>query len=155
MKVFFGQIYIEAGTAFPFSIAFQQRLSGEVTRSIAPSDYFTNEYGQDWSLIFRISAKRNLLQNEVRGPTIFAKEKHVEFSIFLPFDEISADSDWAGTALHHLMEGVISILERLKIDSATLKIERARLIREICSDSAYFKKNKAEQKHAADASPAP
>jgi hypothetical protein len=145
MKVFFGQIYIEPDVAFPFSIAFQQRMSGEMTKLVEPSDHFISEYGEDWNLIFRISSKRSLPENELRGPTVFAKEKDVEYSIFLPFDEITADDDWARSALHHLMNGVISIFARLEIDSANLKIEKNRVIQEICSDSACFKPKQAEQ----------
>lgn len=124
MKVFFGQIYIEPGVSFPWSWKFQSYLSSAITETIGPSEYFTGKYGSDWSLGFRISAKRNLGSNEICGPTVFRKAKDVEFTIFLPYDQIPEGSSFAGPALDFLIEGTLEVFQRLEIDTALLQQKR-------------------------------
>ena len=103
MKIYFGQIYIQAGVSFPFSFDFQRRLSEEVTPLLQPSSKFCKKYGDDFSLMFRISAKSDLEDNEIRGPTVFRKTRDVEYSIFLPFDVIVRHTDAPRSALRFLL----------------------------------------------------
>ena len=93
MQVFFGQIYIKPGISFGFSHRFQTYLGQKVSALVSPSREFTERYGSDWELMFRISAKEGITENELRGPTVFRKDKDVEFTIFLPFDTIHRDQD--------------------------------------------------------------
>jgi hypothetical protein len=88
MNIFFGQIYIEPGITFPFSHKFQKLISEEVTKNTSPSAYFKNLYGGDWDLIFRISAKQEIDNLEIRGPTKFKKDCDVEYTLFLPYRKI-------------------------------------------------------------------
>ncbi len=103
MKVFFRQTYIETGATFPFSVHFQRRMTEVVTSLVVPSAKFLSKYGDDYDLIFNVSAKRGLQENEIRGPGIYRRTKDVEYSVFLPFDVIMASSDIYRTALEILV----------------------------------------------------
>jgi hypothetical protein len=134
MKVWFGQIYIEPGVSFPFSHLFQRRLSAEVTALVEPSSTFLKKYGSDFELIFRISAKQGLKDNEIKGPTVFRKAKDVEYSIFLPFDVINRNADAPKRALSFLLKGVCKVFDMLEIDKTRLFNKQQSLIEGICSD---------------------
>ena len=134
MKVWFGQIYIEPGVSFPFSHHFQRRLSQEVTALVKPSANFLKNYGEDFELMFRISAKKALHDNEIRGPTVFRKTKDVEYTLFLPFTVIMRHADAPKVALTFLLKGVCDVFDLLEIDKTKLIEKQASLIDGICSD---------------------
>jgi hypothetical protein len=138
MKVYFGQIYIEVGASFRFSHQLQLRLSDEVTAAIQESADFAKAFGADWSLMFRISAKRKIEQAEILGPTVFRKAKDVEFSVFLPFNPLSREADVERAALAMLLGAVCEKLERYSISTVTLRERASGLIDSICSDSGMF-----------------
>ena len=85
MKIFVGQIYISAGIEFPFSLRFQKWLGDTLSERIEVSGEFSKKFGVDFKLGFRLSAKEEIGEPEIRGPTVFKRDKDVEFSIFLPF----------------------------------------------------------------------
>jgi len=134
MKVWFGQIYVECGVVFPFSHQFQRRLSDEVTALAKPSALFIEQYGMDFELMFRVSAKRILQDNELRGPTVFKKTKDVEYTVFLPFDVIMRHADAPRQAVMFLLNGVCDVFDKLEIDKARLLDQRESIIEGICSD---------------------
>jgi len=138
MRVHFGQIYIEAGVSFPFSHLFQRRLSDEVSALIVPSPQFLNKYGEDWDMMFRISAKAAIRATEIRGPSVFRKGKDVEYSIFLPFTTIHAAEDVSRTAIHSLFDAFLSVLTKLGFSTERLEARRAALVEDICSDPTMF-----------------
>ena len=86
MIVFVTQIYIEPGCDYPCPHIFQQFVSQEITRRVEMSTSFAQQVGPDFKLIFRMSAKPALEAPEIKGPTVFKKDKDVEFTIFLPFE---------------------------------------------------------------------
>jgi hypothetical protein len=141
MKVYFGQIYIDAGIEFPFSIDFQKYLAEAVTAQVAPSGYWVKKYGRHFDLIFRISAKREITKNEIRGPTVFRKAKDIEYSIFLPFDVVTRRRDIPRSALRFVFKGVYSVLESLEIDTGKLKQREESVIEKICSDPKMFEED--------------
>jgi hypothetical protein len=142
MKIFFGQVYIIPGVKFPFSHHFQLRLSREITSIVVPSDKFMKKYGRDYELMFNISAKDTIEDNEIRGPTVFKKTKDVEYTIFLPFMPISRQPDVPRSALTFLFKGVYTVLESLEIDSKAIKSLQSSLIDSICSDPMMFEQPK-------------
>ncbi len=133
MKIFFGQIYTAPGVSFEWSIAFQAYLSETVTALVFPSEAFAAKYGPDWSLGFRISAKKGIESNEIRGSSVFKRDKDVEFTIFLPFDRVPAGEAFAEPALEFLLDGVMDVLQRLGIDAARLQQKRAEIIAHVCA----------------------
>lgn len=138
MKVHFGQIYIQPGVTFPFSHRFQKRFADDITSQVTPSTTFATKYGDDWDMIIRISAKTQIVDNEIKGPTIFRKDKDVEYTVFLPFDTISCCESAPQSALQFLLRGCCQILRRLDIDSALLEQNAESMIESICSDPTMF-----------------
>jgi len=65
MTIHFGQIYIQAGKSFPFGHLFQLFLSKRVIELVTPYAKFIKGHGDDYSLMFRISAKWQLAVNEI------------------------------------------------------------------------------------------
>ncbi len=140
MKVYFSQIYIKPGVNFPFSHQFQAHLSEAITGLVKLSAQFAYKYGDDFNVIFRISAKKEIRNNELKGPTVFDKEKDVEYTVFLPFDVIQRTSDVNRSALEFLLDGVALALTSLDIGVDKLSQERAHLIERVLSDPTMFKK---------------
>lgn len=141
MKIYFGQIYIEPDAFFPFSHLFQRRLSEEITALVAPSAKFIQKYGEDWELMFNVSAKRAIFENEIRGPSFFKKDKDVEFTIFLPFDAIQREVSVRRAAIEFLLRGVCSVLGSLGIDTSAIQARQSSLAESISSDPTMFKPN--------------
>lgn len=134
MEVSFGQIYVEPGVSFPFSHQFQRWISEEMTALVEPSAKFLKKYGSDFELIFNVSAKKDLQDNEIRGPSVFRKTKDVEYTLFLPFDIIMRYADAPRHALRFLFRGVCDVFDKLEIDKASLLDKQDFLIQGICSD---------------------
>lgn len=128
MRIFFSQIYITPGVAFPWSIQFQQWLSQIVSPRVTPSASFTERYGADWSLMFRISAKQGITTSEIRGPTTFKKDRSIEYSVFLPFDEIPFGDAFFEPALSLLLDGVCTVLDSTGIDASDLRSARSGIL---------------------------
>jgi hypothetical protein len=138
MKAYFGQIYIAPGVRFPFSHLFQAYLSKEITALVEPSHTFVKKYGSDFNLIFNVSAKRAIQDNEIKGPTVFKKTKDVEYTVSLPFDVITRDAEVPKSALKFLLNGVCSVFESLDIGTAKIMERKGALIESICSDPTMF-----------------
>ncbi|HAB15340.1 MAG TPA: hypothetical protein DCE44_02705 [Verrucomicrobiales bacterium] len=138
MKVHFGQVYIEPGVALPFSHHFQRRLSEEITALVTSSTKFTQRYGEDWELMFRISAKRTICDNEIRGPSVFKNDKDVEFTIFLPFDAIQREASVSRSAIGFLLCGVCAVLDSLGFDTSEIQARLSSLAESISSDPTMF-----------------
>lgn len=122
MKIFFGQIYVDPGVKFTFTHRFQKFIGGEISSIVKPSDKFINEYGEDFDLIFRVSAKRDITDVDIKGPTVFKKDKDVEFTIFLPFDSDQPSlRDGNRRPLELLLGAVVGVLNKLEIDTKFLQ----------------------------------
>ena len=87
MKIYIAQFYLEAGVAYSLSYCFQSFLGDELSGRVDLSKQFIEKYGEDYELMFRVSAKSSLAEPEVKGPTVFKDDKDIEYSIFLPFDK--------------------------------------------------------------------
>jgi len=138
MKTYFGQIYIQAGRSFPFSYVFQNYMGEKTTELIEPSSKFIKLHGEDYNLIFRISTKWQLAVNEIVGPTVYKKDKNVEYSVFLPYTPIMQTTEPNRNALEHLFEGVYEVLGGYEIDISKLKAKQGGIIDEVMSSPEMF-----------------
>jgi hypothetical protein len=138
MNVYFSQIYIEVGISFPFSSDFQRWISRSVTDRIGTSPKFSTKYGEDWSIIFNVSAKQGIEQIEISGPARFPKDRNVEFTLFLPYGVIMAEEVPLRAALERLISGTRAVLDRLEIESEALQREEGVLIAKVLSDPQMF-----------------
>ena len=134
MRINFGQIYATPGVTFPWTIYFQKQLGEKVTALVSPGSKFTTRYGEHWSLMIRISAKRGIASSEILGPSVFRKDCSVEYSIFLPYDHMPKGSDFAEPALHSLLAGVCEVLTKAGIEHDDLDAEQHRLVVEFSKD---------------------
>lgn len=167
MRLYITMFPVEQGAEFPFNCTFQRYISEQVTSMVFPSAWFSAKYGEDWNLIFRISAKwspddddtergvrlsgdaraklaryrsftSEPLRVELRGPTVFKKDKDVEYSIFLPFRRVIESDTPPVTTLKYIFAGVYSVLEKMQIDTSKLRAEQDRIINRICSEPKMF-----------------
>lgn len=138
MKVHFGQIYVEPGITFPFSHHFQLHLGTAITSLVKPSGAFIDKYGPDWELMFRISAKTSIEDNEVKGPTVYQTDKDVEYSIFVPYEVVVRSDDICQSALRFILNGCCDVFRQLEIDTTKIADAAEVLINNICSDQRMF-----------------
>ena len=121
MKIFVGQIYSEVGASFPFATKFQIYIGEQLTKYVQPSELFLKKYSEEYELMFRMSSKSSITEIEIKGPTVFKKANDVEFSIFLPFDK---NENYKATRyekpLKQLIEGIISVLQNMEIDTSDI-----------------------------------
>jgi len=114
---------------------------GERLSALAkPRDEFVDVYGEDFSLGVRISARRKLIENEIKGPTIFKKVKDVEYTLFLPFDVIQQAKDACRAAADFILSGVEQILVLAHIELPDFEARKVLLIEQICSDPSMLKR---------------
>lgn len=145
MRVFVGQIYIQPEANYPFSHNFQKWISEELSKIVEPSDSFLKKYTDDFDLIFRISAKKEIDEIEVKGPTVFKKDKDIEFTIFLPYDHNSLETmDDFKQPLLLFLDGVAIALEQLTIDATKVKSNASKMVESIISNKSMFKPDKLE-----------
>lgn len=141
MKLYVSQVWLDDRVSYNFSHIFQRRMHEELTRLVRPSEKFIQQYDEDFELMFNLSSKPrkpNMLENEILGPTVFAKDKDVEYTIFLPFNfkwiSKPLDQNIRHFALENLFSGIFDVLIRYEIDVSMLKQEKNRIISEVLSD---------------------
>lgn len=140
MEVAFSQIYIEPGVSFTFSWQFQKAITAFATSTVEISAKFMGKYGINFKLIFNVSAKQQIKENEVRGPSVFRRTKDVEYTIFLPFDECQREKEPNRAALKFLFAGVCQVLDSLDIQTASLVAEEGAFIERVLADPSMFKR---------------
>lgn len=140
MKIHVSQFYLEAGAAYSLSYRFQIFVSEELTHRVEPSEKFVSEYGEDFELIFRVSAKSTLTAPEVKGPTVFKKDKDVEYSVFLPFDKAKPlDEGRYREVLALLLQAIVGVLDSLGMKINGLDQDANDIIDQIVKDPVMFR----------------
>lgn len=134
MNVGVGQIYIRPGIKFPFSHHMQIWLGERLEALDLPAPEFEKRYGGDFTLMLNLSAKERLDALEVKGPTVFKTDKDVEYTIFLPFDVITAASDPRRTASEHLVDGIKAVFNLCGVHTEHLERARSEIVEHLCSD---------------------
>jgi hypothetical protein len=121
MRIFVGQIYIEPGVTFPFSFGFNKWLGDALSQRIEVSEQFRNKFGAEFGLGIRVSAKQEIDQPEIRGPTVFKRDKDVEFSIFLPHrSKDYHESTEASFVVEQLLEAAARAMQQVGLNTAKL-----------------------------------
>jgi len=86
-----------------------------------------------------MSAKSEIRELEIRGPAVYKKTKDVEYTIFLPYDIISSSGDdKISGALRYLLEGIVRVLEALKIDVREVLKRTDLIIEHVRSDPSMI-----------------
>lgn len=121
MRIFIGQIYIKPGIEFPFSLYFQSWLGNALSKRIEASEQFNKAFGIEFGLGLRISAKQGIDRPEIKGPTVFKRDKDVEFTIFLPYQPNDYhDRTVAVLLLEQVLQSAVLILQQLGLDAANV-----------------------------------
>lgn len=140
MFVYLGQIYVQPDIYFNFSCIFQNYIHSILSEKIIVSDYFKEKY-PDYKLMFRISAKKNIDENEIKGPSIFRKDSDMEYTIFLPFDAIMKHKNYNYIALKYLFEGIYTVFEEYHFDYSQIKENEEDTIKNILEDKKMFRED--------------
>jgi hypothetical protein len=136
MSIYVSQIYPEAGVSYPFNHRFQKYLSDLVSAKVETSKKFADLYGPEYDLIFRMSAKEGLAKPEIKGPTVFKRDKDVEYTVFLPFDRsVEMDAKTLSRALDFLLTSMIEILKELEMTTTGLSTELSAIVDRILGDA--------------------
>ena len=142
MKIFVAQFYLEAGANYPFSHHFQIYLSNELTRLTIPYEKFITNYAEDFNLIFRISAKSEITESDIKGPAVYKRDKDVEFTIFLPFDKQASQSKRLyRQVLKELICQIVNVLESLEIDVTQILQNSDEIIETIVTTPKMIKRD--------------
>lgn len=140
MKIFFGQIYVRPEITFPFSIPFQVWLSEAVSERVEISPAFIKRFGANYKLGFRISAKAEIDYSEIKGPTVFKRDKDVEFTIFLPHrPKDYHDPAVAWSIVEQLLEASVQVLKQVGLDSAKVVADFPQLQKEFMRTPGLIK----------------
>jgi len=140
MKVSVGQIYVQAGVNFPFSHMMQRWLGEELTLLIDSYSEFAEKFGPDFNMMIRISADSKISDNVIKGPTIFKKNRSVEYTVFLPYSVIIVAPDGCILTVKYILSGIRSIFMLVGIDTIQLDKKTHYIIKHICSNSSMLKK---------------
>ena len=141
LKIFVGQVYIKLGINYPFSHVFQRRMHEILSGLVQPSEEFDRRYGNDFNVMFNLSAKRDISTPEIVGPAVYKKTKDVEYTIFLPHD--GSDANELGDYAKPIRDFLVSVsdaLKRLELDATEVNKNTDAIIKEITLDPAMFKK---------------
>ena len=133
MKVSIRQVYIRADVNFPFTFLMQRWVGDQLSLAAGTADSFVKKYGPEFELIINMSAKRGIETNEVRGPTVYRTDKHVEYSVFLPFDSVPNTSDRLHVAMRYLLEGVLTVFKKLRIETHQLEARVDDIVQHVCA----------------------
>ena len=115
MTIYLTQIYVEAGANFPLSHHFQLLAGKLLTDAFCLPPPFVAKYGSDFALVLRMSAKSSLQVVEIVGPTVFKRDKTVEFTIFIPFRKVPFDKTVFREVITLLMEGINQVFIRIGV----------------------------------------
>jgi hypothetical protein len=139
MKIFVGQIYIKVDVNFPLSLRFQQWFGDALSARIEPSQRFTDKFGADFDLGFRISARDDISHTEIKGPTVFKRDNTVEFTIFLPHQRIDyRDPQVSLSLFDELLKSVVLVLSKLGLSTTALVADTLQLQTEFQNTPAFL-----------------
>lgn len=143
MIIFIGQIYTKVGITFPFSLRFQKWLGDALSTRVEASEHFTKQFGKSFALGIRISAKDGILTPEIKGPTVFKKDKTVEFTIFLPHASLDYhDQKVIDALLGKLLDSVVLVLSQIGLNPTTIVTGKNLLITEFHNDPLLLEAHK-------------
>lgn len=140
MKVSIGQIYVKPGINFPFTHLMQLWLGEELSSIITSTPEFSKKFSPNYDLTIRISADDQIIENKIKGPTIYKKDKDVEYTVFLPYKIITVSPEGCRLAVEFLVDGIITVLHNAGLDTEVLNAKKEIIVIHICSEPSMLKK---------------
>ncbi|WP_083214539.1 MULTISPECIES: hypothetical protein [Burkholderia cepacia complex] len=119
MKISFGQIYPEVGASFDFTNTVLAELNDGINSLKGSFSHYAKLFsGDDFSVVFIISATKKSDALSVKGPTTLAKKKRVEFVLHIPYKQFESFSDQMDYALNFIGCGIKSTFDKYNSDSS-------------------------------------
>lgn len=146
MRIFVGQIYVEPGVSYPFSHHFQNWLGTELSSRVRPSSQFLQDLGSEYDIVFNVSAKTSIEVSDIKGPTIFKKDKDIEYAIYLPHD----GGKVSGAAclvrpFELLLNSIVGVLRSLSIDVTSIMENFSAMVEVVRADPVMIDERKIAQ----------
>lgn len=138
MNIYVSQFYIEAGANYPFSHRFNHFISKAIADRIASPESFVQKYGEDFDLIFRMSARSDIQDTLIKGPAVFQRDKDVEYSIFLPYNGDNQDPRTFKEVVARLLSAIINVLTDLGFDASAVLRDSSELADQIVENPAMI-----------------
>jgi hypothetical protein len=115
---------------------FETWLRRALGKRVKPSEHWTRTYGKDWTLVFALSAKRGRTRPKIfYGPDVNRREKTVAWGISVDYvGNKSHDPKSYVGPIRQFLEGIITVLEKLEMDTSKLSTELPAVIKEFCSN---------------------
>jgi hypothetical protein len=136
MRIYVSQIYVEPRVSYPFSHVFQKYLSALASEDTSGTEQFFSKYGEDYELVFNVSAKTGLNSPEIKGPTVFKRGKTVEYTIFLPFErDVGLDKASLSRALRLLLSSMNAVLSDLGMNTNRMANDSLGIVRTVLEDA--------------------
>lgn len=140
MKMFITQFYIDPTAVYPLTSIFQQYVTERLNQLVSIPPAFISRFGEDWSFVFRMSAKAELIAPDIRGPAVYKRYKNVEYTIFLPFDQsVSLSRDVLSNALRVLLSCIAKALDDCGMDTGKLRAESEAIVSHIMNSPKMIK----------------
>jgi hypothetical protein len=99
------------------------------------TEQFSSNYGEDYDLVFNVSAKTGLNSPEVKGPTVFKREKTVEYTIFLPFErKVAVNDESLSSTLRMLLSSMNAVLIELGMNTNRIANDPLGIARSVLED---------------------
>lgn len=116
MKIYVSQFYTHVNENYPFSWKLQKTLSEKLTSCVLSCNRFAARFGSGFNMMFRINARSGIVEPELFGPTVFKRDRDVEYTIFLPFDpELVLTKNVLSDVIVTMLEAICGILDDLGV----------------------------------------
>src|SRR5262245_56694701 len=137
MKVYFTQIYADVGANFNISHKVISELTDRVNKELVDENVFELKYGEGYRLGFVISAKKDIDDMVIKGPSISGRYKTVEYIIYLPYEKVMENPDRLRTILCYVSKGVTSVLSAYNTTNCRIDVLLSDLTREMSENPEY------------------
>ena len=122
----------------PFTHVMQRWLGEELTRVASQDAKFQEVYGPEFALGVRINADTGTTESEIKGPTVFKRDRDVEYTVVLPFDVIDKAPDRRRMAAECIVTGVSAVFAELEVGLAGLSEKRESLVERLVNDADFW-----------------
>jgi len=139
MNIYFGQISSVPGADFGLSGMLLKLLRERLDGLHKEIKFFKDKFkGEEFSIVFIISATRDKTSVEAKGPAYLRKKKEIEFAVYIPYKEITDFNEKVAYVLNHLTQGIISVLNRYETDSTGIEETIREVVRIVQADPDAF-----------------
>ena len=113
MRIFITQVYVKPSFKFKLS----QNLVKQLSNRINEKNFFENDFKKKYrgfDIIIDISSlpESEISDLKIKGPTIFNKDKQIEYVLYIPYEKVMCDEDRLLSITRYIIHGIKSILKK-------------------------------------------